>query len=587
MKLLLPSTLLIVLFFMSACHPERPNILLILVDDLGYGDISIAGNPLISTPNLDQLANTGISFSNFYVSPVCAPTRASLLTGKYHQHTGVQSVTNGYETIDPEEITLAEIVKEAGYRTAIFGKWHLGEYYPSLPGQQGFDQFLGFKTGHTDQYFNATLDTNEEPVKTKGYITDVLTDRALDFMSSQEPSPFFCYLSYNAPHTPLQVDSQYFITFLDQGLDERSSRVYGMVKNLDDNVGRMINRLAELNLTKSTIILFMSDNGPISGWQIPQEKMRFNAGLRDQKFTVYEGGIRTQCFWSWENHWPQNKTLDVVAGHIDVVPTIADVLDIKSDDKIKWDGISLLPLIRGDDEALDRFFYQKFDLATLGTTEPYPGAMVRREAWKLVNGNELYNLSEDPGETKNRANGHPGKLEELKKAYENWWHEMIKETDLRRKPVEVGYLESPSIYLQPHHGLVIGNLKFEGKRGLTGELLGFHPRGVDGDWVVNWVQKGDRISWDITVVRTGVFEIGILGSGWNAQSLNQISLLLDDDFIEITDHLDDNPAADHSNILLNTVTIEEGIHQIGLQVKGSLPDPNVKLVSLSLKRLSK
>jgi arylsulfatase A len=403
-------------------------------------------------------------------------------------------------------------------------------------------------------------------------------------MSSQEPSPFFCYLSYNAPHTPLQVDSQYFRPFLDQGLDERTSRAYGMVKNLDENIGRMITKLAELNLTESTIILFMSDNGPISGWQIPQEKMRYNAGLRDQKFTVYEGGIRTQCFWSWEKHWPKNRTLDVVAGHIDVLPTIADVLDIKSPDKIRWDGISLLPFIREEDKAVDRFFYQKFDLTTLGTNEPYPGAMVCKGDWKLVNGNELYHLSEDPGETQNRANGHPGKLEELKKAYENWWKTLIEETDLIRKPVSLGYPESPSTYLQPHHGLVKGNLRFEGKRGLVGEKLGFHPTGVDGDWVVNWANAGDQITWNISVVSAGIFEVGIIGSGWNTLSLDRISLILDGQPVIMTNSLDERPALDHSNISLNTMTLQEGIHELGLRVKDSLPNPNVKLESLYLKR---
>ncbi|GAB4406982.1 MAG: hypothetical protein OHK0039_09140 [Bacteroidia bacterium] len=193
----------------AACVPAdtapQPNILLILVDDLGYGDLSLTGNPHLSTPHLDQLGKESAQFRHFYVSPVCAPTRASLLTGRYHHRAGVRSVTNGFETMVPDEETLAELLAAQGYRTGIFGKWHLGEYYPSLPQAQGFDTFVGFRTGHTDVYEDAVLEKNGAPYPTRGHITRALTDEALAFMAA--PGPFFCYLAYNAPHTPLIIDT--------------------------------------------------------------------------------------------------------------------------------------------------------------------------------------------------------------------------------------------------------------------------------------------------------------------------------------------------------------------------------------------
>ena len=302
--------LLIFCFLLLCCSGERetfntsidqPNLLLILVDDMGYGDLSSAGNPDVKTPYLDTLAKNSVRFKHFYVSPVCAPTRASLLTGRYPQRAGVYSVTNGYESMAPEAVTLGELLQPLGYKTGLFGKWHLGEYYPMTPAAQGFDEFIGFRTGHHADYYDPILEHNGKDQAYQGYITDLLTEEAFTFMEKAE-SPFFCYLSLNAPHTPLQIDSSYYISFLEKGLNERTARVYGMMENIDENVGKLLDQLEKIDKLRETIVIFMSDNGPINGWRVPQEKMRYNAGLRDQKFTIYEGGIRTQCFW----HWPEN-----------------------------------------------------------------------------------------------------------------------------------------------------------------------------------------------------------------------------------------------------------------------------------------
>ncbi|NND33948.1 MAG: arylsulfatase, partial [Saprospiraceae bacterium] len=491
---------------MAGTQILRPNILLILVDDLGYGDLSLAANPAISTPNLDRLAAESVHFTEFYVSPVCAPTRASLLTGRYHQRTGVQSVTNGYETINPDETTLAEILKSTGYRTGIFGKWHLGEYYPSLPNAQGFDEYIGFRTGHTDKYFNATLEKNGRAHATYGYITDVLTQEAFQFIKTAEKQPFFCYLAYNAPHTPLQIDSSWFAGHLKQGLPERTARVYGLIENLDQNIGSLLDSLASHNLTDNTIVIFLSDNGPISGWQLPQDHMRYNAGLRDQKFTIYEGGIRTHCFWSWPGRWPSSRRSDVFGAHIDVVPTLLEVLQIANPLGHQIDGISLKSTLEGSSENVPmRTFFQKYALGTFDSHWPYPGGIARKGDWKMVNGTELYDLEADPGEQRDLAAIYPDTLRKLDEAYHSWWQSILSGSERAKANILVGHLTEEIIELQPHHGIKQGNITFTGKRGLTGEKIGTHPSGVDGDWLAGWEGPDDGITWPIDVQANGKY----------------------------------------------------------------------------------
>lgn len=504
-------TLLISCGSPSQSEPSRPNILLILADDMGYGDVAGAGNPYLRTPNLDRLARSGVQFTNFYVSSVCATTRASLLTGRYHQRTHVRSVTNGYETLNPEEKTIAEYLQPAGYRTAIFGKWHLGEYYPSLPNAQGFDEFLGFRTGHTADYYDPVLEHNGRPEAQRGHITEVLTDKALQFMQKDAADPFFCYLAYNAPHTPLQVDTNWWQPYAEQGLEERTARVYGLIEQLDQNVGRILDQLTREGLLEETIIIFMSDNGPISGWQIPQEKMRFNAGLRDQKFSVFEGGIRTQSFWSWAGHWTENQSIPTVAAHIDVLPTLLDITGITSDTPEKRiDGQSLQGLLAGGAPPDERIVFQNFALSTLGNTEPYPGGIARKGPWKMVNGEHLYQLDDDPGESTDLAEQRPEIFNELKTAYQNWWDGILEENNLQVSPIPLGYPQADSVFIQPHHARASGGLIFLGKRGLEGERIGSHPSGVDGDWLSNWQTPEDRASWPAAFVESGSYEFGIL-----------------------------------------------------------------------------
>lgn len=560
---------------------SSPNVLLIVVDDMGFGDVNFAGNSYLKTPALNQLKKKSISFNQFYVSPVCAPTRASLLTGRYHQRTGVRSVTNGFETINPDETTLAELLQAAGYRTGLFGKWHLGEYYPSVPNAQGFEEYLGFRTGHTANYYDAILEHNGQPTATKGYITEVLTDEALAFMNQSTEDPFFCYLSYNAPHTPLQIDSSYFIPLLEQGLDERTARIYGMMENIDQNIGRLLDGLD----LSQTIVVFMSDNGPINGWKVAQEKMRYNAGLRDQKFTTYEGGIRTQCLWRWDKHWTPRTVNEFPAAHIDVLPTLMSQLNLPIPEQIDIDGQDLSPLLlhSATSNLQERYIFQNYHLEQVNNPAPYPGGIAIQGPWKMVDDTLLYHLGKDPSESQNLADQHPEKIAEMRKAYESWWARLSLTHKRFGMQIPVGHPEENPVFLQPHHGLANGQLRFTGQRGLLGERIGTHPSGVDGDWLANWSSPADGITWLIDVQAEAEYEIGIRSRGNPVIPEVSFSLHINKEQKELSVR-SDFPSMDWQNHSLATLSLNPGTDTLRLQLKHPLPANSFELRSLWLKR---
>lgn len=509
----------------DAGRESFPNVLLIMVDDMGYGDLSTHGNPYINTPHLDLLASESVEYKYFYVSPVCAPTRASLLTGMYHQRVGVHSVTNGFETMDPNATTMAEILKTVGYRTSIYGKWHLGEYYPSIPQAQGFDDFLGFRTGHTNQYFDPVLEHNGKDEQQEGFITDILTDHALEFMRSDR-DPFFCYLAYNAPHTPLQIDSSYFVKFLEKGLDDRTSRIYGLVENIDENIGRIMTSLAEKDVLENTIIIFLSDNGPISGWRQPQENMRYNAGLRNQKFTIFEGGIRSAAFWKWENTWTPRLDTLTVAAHIDVVPTLISTLGIKNTN-LKFDGLDLSPSLK-EGKSIERVHFEKYDLQTLENPSPTAGGIAISLPYKIVSDTALYNLVGDIGEMQNIKDQNNQKQTELLSAFRKFEEDSYSRFGYFPRPITVGYDAENPVSIKAHHGQASGNVQFVGYRGTEKERLGVHPQGVDGDWTKNWIKSGDAMSYQLDFTEAAIYELGINLNGKIISSQSSLTLEVGD-----------------------------------------------------------
>ncbi len=408
----------------------RPNVVLIITDDQGYGDLGCHGNPVLKTPNLDRLHGESVRLTHFNSSPVCSPTRSSLLTGRCNYRTGVVDTYAGRSMMDPRETTLAQMLGAAGYRTGIFGKWHLGDNYPLRPVDRGFQESLVHLGGgiaqpsdpefydRKDTYFDPVLQRNGAPVKVRGYCTDVFTDAALDFITTPRKTPFFAYVAFNAPHTPLQVPEADAAPYLAAGLDEDTARVYGMIANADRNTGRILAALDDAGLAQNTIVIFMTDNGA----QDKDEKKRFNAGLRGWKGTVYDGGIRVPFFVRWPEAFAGNRDMDRIAAHIDVAPTLLDACGALPAKPPAFDGVSLMPLLRDGEAAKtwpDRTLFLQWHRGD--APEPFRNSAVRTQRWKLVDGAELYDMDADPGETGNVAADNPETVGQLRAAYEKWF----------------------------------------------------------------------------------------------------------------------------------------------------------------------
>jgi len=468
-------------------NKRPPNVIIIIADDQGYGDIGCHGNDKIKTPNLDRLAATGVEFTRFYVTPVCSPTRASLMTGRYCYRTGVWETYMGGEVLRLDEVTIPELLAAAGYRTGIFGKWHLGEVYPYVPSEQGFEDGLYFRHGNS-HYFDITLERNLKPVPTKGYLTDIFTDAAIEFVEENRNRPFFLYLAYNAPHTPLELPESYLEPYASMGLDDTTAKIYGMITCIDHNVGRLLAKLDELEIADDTIVIFFGDNGP-------QQTNRYNCGLRRNKGTVYEGGIRVPFLIRWKGRWQGGRKIDSMAANIDLLPTILDACGVPLPNYLKIDGVSLLPLLDGTARDLpDRMLF--FHWQRRLVPEPYPNGAVMTPRFKLVNGTELYDLLNDIGETRDISAQHPEIVAELRKAYENWWRDVTSERGFTRPPCPVGCQQENPSRLFAMHAITHGEIKYE-----YGQLT--------EDRLFNWTTSDDFVEWELDVFRGGLFQVDL------------------------------------------------------------------------------
>ncbi len=402
---------------------KRPNVVVVITDDQGYGDIGCHGNDKIRTPNVDRLAGQSVEMTRFYVCPVCAPTRASLMTGRYNYRTGVVDTYLGRAMMHSDELTLAEMLGQAGYKTGIFGKWHLGDNYPLRTIDQGFHESLVHNGGGLGQpsdppgnrYDDPILQHNGEAKQYEGYCTDIFTDAAIDFIRQNKDRPFFCYLSTNAPHTPLQIDDKYVKPYLEMGLDETTAKIYGMVENIDDNMGKLTKALDAMELVENTILIFMTDNGP--------QQPRYTAGLRGRKGSVYEGGIRVPFFIRWPKRLRAGKKIDRIAAHIDFVPTLLKACGAPLPDDRKIDGRNLLPLMTQEDPNWeDRTLFTQWHRGD--EPEAFRACAAFNQRYKLVDGKELYDLKNDPAEKKNIADEHPEIVESLRKEYMAWFKDV-------------------------------------------------------------------------------------------------------------------------------------------------------------------
>jgi len=462
---------------------NRPNVILIMTDDQGYGDITSHGNLTLKTPNIDKIAQEGARLDNFHVSPVCAPTRASLLTGRYHIRTGVVHVKGNLDVLRSDELTIAELFKQHGYKTGYFGKWHNGYHYPNHPNGQGFDEFFGFLGGHFPNYFNPTLDHNSNEIKTTGFITDIFTDKAIDWIKENKNAPFFCYIPYNAPHTPCQVEDNYFDKYAAMGFDDKTASIYGMVENLDDNIGKIHEVLSELDLEENTIIVFLTDNGPNTA-------ERFNAGMKGHKTHVDEGGVRVPLFIKWKNKIPAGLMSTQLSAHIDILPTLADLCNIPLPEYLELDGANLSKYLLNDQQAhFDRTIYTHFYFGN--KLQPKKGTARTQQYRYVLNPKEegLYDMINDPGQEKNILKSKPKEFEKLKKAYSDWFFDVSKNWKLENL-IPVGYDAFPVCHLNAVEASLTGDIRFKG-------------RGFVNDWIVNWVNTEDDITWDVDFATSG------------------------------------------------------------------------------------
>jgi len=476
--------------FAASREARRPNVVIILTDDQGWGDLGVHGNTNIRTPNVDSLAKGGALFDRFYVSPVCAPTRASLLTGRYHPRTGVTGVTRGQERMNLDEVTMADVFRAEGYVTGCFGKWHNGSQYPYHPNGRGFDEFYGFCCGHWSNYFDTTLEHNGKEVRSKGFIIDDLTEKAMAFMSANRDKPFLCYIPYNTPHSPFQVPDAYYdklqkrqITLHNRDRSkegpDKTRAALALCENIDWNVGRILARIAELGLTNDTIVVYFSDNGPNS-W-------RWNDGMMGRKGSVQEGGVRVPFIMRWPARIKAGRRITQIASHIDILPTLADLAGVPVAKCKPMDGVSLKPLLEGrTGDWADRMIFSAWRGRVSVRTQQY-----RADA------KALYDMVSDPGQNRNIARQKADVHKRLVRAIRKW-REDVSPAEQSDRPYPVGYRQFPLTVL-PAQDCV-----FRGKG------LCFSSRHPNCSWLTGWTDGSAWVYWDIDVATAGRYEVTLM-----------------------------------------------------------------------------
>ncbi|MDR9366499.1 MAG: arylsulfatase [Balneolaceae bacterium] len=494
-------TILLLVLLLSACtgnnigeEESMPNIVLIVTDDQGWGDLSIQGNENIRTPNIDSLAYEGASFTNFYVSPVCSPTRAELMTGRYHPRSGVYGTSAGGERMDLDETTIAEIFKRAGYATGIFGKWHNGMQYPYHPNGRGFDEFYGFASGHWGDYFSPNfLERNGELIQGDGFIIDDFTNEAISFIENHKDQPFFAYIPYNTPHSPMQVPDRWWQRVEERGIEMRhrepdledttfTTAALAMVENIDWNVGRINQKLEDLGIEESTIVLYMSDNGPNS-W-------RWNGEMKGRKGSIHEGGVRSPLFMKWTEKIKQGIKIDKISSAIDLLPTLADLAEIPHEMSHPLDGLSLKPLLLQEPVSWeDRLLFNHWN----GRTS------VRSQQWRLDHEGNLYDITQDRAQRNNVSDQFPEIAASLSDSLNRWEENVL--ADLKSDQADdrtfpVGHPDFQNTQLPARDAVSHGNIERSN-------------RFPNDSFFRNWSSRSDSITWDVEVLESGQFEIDL------------------------------------------------------------------------------
>ncbi len=477
------------LLIVTGVFGAGPNIVLVMTDDQGYGDVAVNGNQWIETPNMDRLANEGARFERFFVEQVCAPTRAALLSGRYPTRTGVTGVTRGYEYMRGEEVTIAELLREAGYATGCFGKWHNGAHWPYHPNAQGFDEFVGFCGGHWNDYFDPILERNGSSFQARGFIADIITDYAIEFIEREHEaneSPFFCYIPYNTPHTPASVPLDKWRQWVDRTdvEDPFDRAMYALVENVDENMGRLLAKLKALGILDDTVFIFLTDNGPNGS--------RFNDGMLGRKASVHEGGVRVPLFVRWPERIQAGTVVKPNVAHVDLLPTLCRIAGVENPESktLPLDGMDVTPLLF----AQDNFQMPERNLFNWRNPERWSIRTRRYRATETT----LHDLIEDPGQEKNLAKTRPEIHGELIEAYRGWAAEATDEEPVLL-PVPIGYEEWPTVTLKAHE------LDIYPRVGKGIDYCG--RQGFANQWIERWSDPKAYAARSIKVISGGRYRV--------------------------------------------------------------------------------
>jgi arylsulfatase B len=478
-------------FTIAATTPAmaaQPNVVIVITDDQGHGDLSCHGNPILKTPKIDALYRDSVRLTDYHVSPTCSPTRAALLTGHWTNRTGVWHTIMGRSMLRDNEVTMGQVFKDAGYATGMFGKWHLGDNHPYRPEDRGYTEVLRHGGGGVGQlpdywdnaYFDGSYYHNSKPVPVKGFCTDVFFDYAKKFIKTQKEAgkPFLAYIATNAPHGPMHSPEKFAKPYLDQGTN--LAHFYGMIANIDDNVGKLRNFIKQQGLEENTIFIFTTDNGSSSGWRT------YNSGMRAGKGSEYDGGHRVPFFIRWPaGQLTGGRDVTPITAHVDILPTLIELCDIAAPKGVKFDGRSIRPLL--DNTARD---WPDRVLVTDSQRVKDPimwrKSSVMTSRWRLINGTELYDMPSDPAQERDVAKQHPEVVARLTAFYSHWWAD-IEPSFSQATSISLGHPADNPARLTSHDWITTQMTPWNQSQ-VRGALNGDRNTGF---WYVNVTAAGD------------------------------------------------------------------------------------------------
>ncbi len=477
----------------------KTNVVIFLTDDQGWGDLSLNGNTNLSTPNIDSLGKEGAIFDRFFVCPVCSPTRAEFLTGRYHVRSGVYSTSAGGERMDLDETTIADLFKQAGYATGAFGKWHNGMQYPYHPLGRGFDYFYGFCSGHWGHYYDALMERNGELVKGKGFCVDDFTTEAMNFIDRavKAEKPFFAYVPYNTPHSPMQVPDRWWNKFKDKKLEDmmrhrnpsKEDRLHllaalAMCENIDWNVGRLLNKLDQLKVAENTIVVFFHDNGPNGN--------RWNEDMEGRKGSTEEGGTRSPLLIRWPKGIEPGTEVKQIASVLDLLPTLTEMAGVFEKPEKKLDGRNLFPLLnKSEPYEID----SKKSLKPRTLISSWKGKIgARDQRFRLDYKGRLYDMVKDPGQRVEVTKKFPRIYKRLIQSVSQYNKEVFVELGTDERPFVIGHPDVLWTQIPARDAIPHGEIKRSNK----------FP---NCSYFINWKNEDDYISWDVEVGKAGLYEV--------------------------------------------------------------------------------